>query len=136
MNKILLVLAAAVIAFSQAEASKPRPAIELFADKSQDGVINKNELVGFLIAESFAGYDKAKDGLTLKEFVAKGGSKATFLAMSPSGERIWVNTAQRSPAVRKQVEVMFYSLAKGRSAIPMKEFQAVRAAGGGRINFK
>lgn len=132
LNSLLLIF----LCSAGLEAGAPKPSIELYADKSQDGVINRNELIGFLIAERFAQYDRQKDGLTMEEFLRVGGTQATFLAMSQGRNRVWVKDAQNCQSIREQVEKAFNQLARGRKSIPMSEFRKVRASGGARGDFR
>lgn len=81
----------------------------LIADRSRDGLVSRNEFIGFSIAETFARTDTHRDGsLTLEEFVGAGGSQSTFRAADRAGAgRIGVNDAQRTPALQQQMGARF-----------------------------
>lgn len=71
------------------------------ADASGDGKLTRDEFTDFLITESFQSYDKNGNGyVTLEEFVAGGGTEATYRKIDRTGQgRVTIADAKASPII-------------------------------------
>jgi Ca2+-binding EF-hand superfamily protein len=99
------------------------------ADASGDGKVSRDEFTDFLITESFESYDKNGKGyVTLEEFVAGGGTEATYRKIDRSGQgRVTLADAKASPIVRNQMVQPFDEADKVRSGyLTFEEFVAFR----------
>lgn len=74
------------------------------ADKNSDGKVSRTEFTDFMIADAYALYDKQGKGyVTMQEFVAGGGTPATFRKIDRDGNgRITLADAKASKIVRDQ----------------------------------
>lgn len=101
------------------------------ADASGDGKVSRDEFTDFMITEAFANYDKGNKGyVTLEEFVAGGGTPATYGKIDRSGTgRVTLADAKASRIVRDQFVKPFDAAdTSGTGFVTYDEFVAYRAA--------
>ena len=101
------------------------------ADASADGKVSRDEFVDFMVTESFANYDKGNKGyVTLEEFVAGGGTPATYRKIDRDGNgRVNLADAKASTIVRNQFVGPFDAAdTSGSGYVTFDEFVAYRAA--------
>lgn len=135
MKMSFLLLAATALVLAGC-ATKPRSGnaalMQRFkqADSSADGKLSRKEFTDFLIAESFADYDKNKDGfVTLEEWTAGGGTKETFLAMGGRSGKLTLAQVQASQVAQDQMAKPFDSADTAKSGyLTFDEFVAYRAS--------
>lgn len=98
------------------------------ADANGNGQVSRREFTDFLIAESFANYDKNKDGVvTLAEWTAGGGSRETFLAMGARNGQLTLAQAQASKVAQNQMALPFDQADTTKSGyLSLEEFVAYR----------
>ena len=103
----LLIAACAITPRSDEEAALKKRFREV--DVSGDGKISRDEFTDFMIEEAFKRYDKNRDGyVTLKEYLAGGGSARGFREINKSGSgRVILAEAKASPLVRHQMSQPF-----------------------------
>ena len=106
------------------------PLMNLFkqADANGNSQVSRREFTDFLIAESFANYDKNKDGVvTLAEWTAGGGSRETFLAMGARNGQLTLAQAQASKVAQNQMALPFDQADTTKSGyLSLEEFVAYR----------
>ncbi|MBU3664851.1 MAG: hypothetical protein FGM15_03095 [Chthoniobacterales bacterium] len=101
------------------------------ADASRDGKVSRDEFTDFMITEAYALYDKSGKGyVTLEEFVAGGGTPATFRKIDRDGNgRVTLADAKASTIVREQFVKPFDGADTSHSGyVTYDEFVAYRQA--------
>lgn len=80
------------------------------ADTNHDGRVSRSEFGYLMLDEAFAIYDKNKNGVvTLKEFVASGGSKEAFAMIDKNGNgKITIEELKLSKVGVDTMQVRFY----------------------------
>ena len=98
------------------------------ADANGNSQVSRREFTDFLIAESFANYDKNKDGVvTLAEWTSGGGSRETFLAMGARNGQLTLAQAQASKVAQTQMALPFDQADTTKSGyLSLEEFVAYR----------
>lgn len=111
---------------------RPLTVEELFrqADRSGDGRVSRDEYENFMIEDMFIRFDKNGDGfITEEEFVADGGTVATFRTINASGSgKITLAEAKASKLVRDRLAAPFKEAdVNGNGYVTWEEFSVARA---------
>lgn len=108
----LLALGLSTLAFGCASQPKNTTFEERFqrADANNDGKVTRQEYGYSMIEDVFARTDKSKDGtISLEEFVAIGGSPATFKKMDVNGDgQVTIEEAKGSKIALDAMTIQFY----------------------------
>ena len=100
------------------------------ADKTGDGRVSRTEYEDFMISEMFFLYDKNGDGfITEAEFVADGGTPATFKKLNVSGTgKLTKAEAMKSQLIRSRLAAPFNEADVNRNgSVTWEEFQVAVA---------
>lgn len=101
------------------------------ADKNGDGKVSRAEFTDLMITEAFGYYDKDGKGyVTLEEFVAGGGTPATYRKIDRAGSgKVTLANAKASRIVRDQFVKPFDGADTSRNGhVSYDEFMAYRQA--------